>query len=135
MNFPYNAVKMYSHYCQIITQKNLLQLIQNLHQLGVCNLNGTLNFRNVDLVKTLLPYKEGVLDTFSLQYLKSVYYFLYPNLNGQKVLPFYDHYGHVTLAGDLIGSYQMLGHLQLLACERNDTTRQIKSRPYFLRHK
>jgi len=45
-----------------------------------------------------------VLDAISLQYLKTVYYFLYPHLYGHEVFPFYDHYGHITLAGNLIGS-------------------------------
>lgn len=76
------------------------------YTLAVGSLNGTLNFGNISLIKLLPSYKVGVLDAILRQYLRTVYYFLYPDLiiNGQKISPFYDNYGHITLAGDLIGS-------------------------------
>jgi len=80
------------------------KIAMETYALAVSSLNGTLNFGNIGMVKPLLPYKEGVLDAISLQHLKTVYYFLYPHLDNQEVLPFYDHYGRITLAGDLIGS-------------------------------
>ena len=47
-----------------------------------------------------------MLDSVLLQHLRCVYKFLYPQLgisNGD-VSPFYDKYGRVTLARELIGS-------------------------------
>ena len=75
-------------------------------KLGTASLDGTLTFDNVGLVAPLSPFKSCILDAVLLQHLHSVYSFLYPQLGirNKDVLPFYDQYGRVTLAGDLIGS-------------------------------
>ena len=69
-------------------------------------LDGTLTYDNVGLVKPLPPFKNCVLDSVLLQHLRCVYKFLYPQLENayEYVLPFYDQYGRVALAGELIGS-------------------------------
>ena len=69
-------------------------------------MNGKLNFGNISLIKLLPPYKESVLDAISCQHLRTVYDYLYLDLtiNSQEVSQFYDHYGHLTLTGELLGS-------------------------------
>ena len=75
-------------------------------KLATASLDGTLTYDNVGLVESLPPFKNCVLDSVLLQHLRCVYKFLYPQLENsyEYVSPFYDQYGHVTLAGELIGS-------------------------------
>ena len=82
--------------------------ILHTYKLGTEALDNLLNlsFHNEGLVVPFAPFKERVLDSDLLLQLITVYRFLYPqqDLNDCSVLPFYNEYGHVTLAGDLIGS-------------------------------
>ena len=73
------------------------------YKLGLEKLDGSLMFFNIGLILPIPPYKEKILDCTLLQHLQTIYHFLYPSKN-IDVLPFYDCYGRVTLAGDLIGS-------------------------------
>ena len=59
-------------------------------------------FASNTLTLPLPPYKEKILDCTSLRNLQIIYHFLYPNRD-IDVLPFYDCYSHVTLAGELMG--------------------------------
>ena len=91
--------KSYSKKPTIVSSKDAIET----YKLGEEKLDGTLMFASNALTIPLPPYKEKILDYTSLQYLKTIYHFLYPSWN-LDVLPFYDCYGHVTLAGELIGS-------------------------------
>jgi len=101
-------MKMCILYYLNVTLNNQHQLTQktamDTYTLGASRLDGTLIFANGGFIIPLPPYKEAILDSALLAHLKLLYHFLYPNLNFLDILPFYNCYGHVTLAGDLIGS-------------------------------
>ena len=80
--------------------------ILHTYKLGTEALDNLFSFHNEGLVIPLAPFKERILDSDLLQQLIAVYKFLYPQqeFRDSNVLPFYDQYGRVTLAGDLIGS-------------------------------
>ena len=83
----------------LINQKDAVQT----YKLGQEKLDGTLMFASSSLTIPIPPYKEKILDYTSLHHLETIYHFLYPSRN-IDVLHFYDCYGCITLAGDLIGS-------------------------------
>ena len=73
------------------------------YKLGQEKLDGTLMFASSSLTIPIPPYKEKILDYASLHHLETIYHFLYPSRN-IDLLHFYDCYGCITLASDLIGS-------------------------------
>ena len=55
-------------------------------------------------VIVLPPFQQKILSSDLLEDLKFFYKKLYPNMLFPQVSPFYDHYGCILLAGDVIGS-------------------------------
>lgn len=91
--------KSYIKKPSLINQKDAIET----YKLGQEKLDGILMFASSSLTILIPPYKEKILVYTSLYHLETIYHFLYPSRN-IDVLHFYDCYGRITLAGDLIGS-------------------------------